>query len=152
MSQERAQTQQNGDNTGMLEAIYENTEMGEKALDQLIPMAEEGLFKAELQRQRNVYHEMASQAELCLTASGATPKGQSAFAKMNTQLGIKMKTMTDKSTRNLAEMLSEGNYQGVLDCHKCETDFPSATPGAKKMLRELEAFQEDNCQRLEQYL
>ncbi len=152
MSQEQAQNKQQGDNNAMLEAILENAEMGEKTLNQLIPMAEEGLFKAELLRQRNAYHDMASQAELCLTAAGETPKGQSVLAKVNTKLGISMKTLTDKSTRNLAQMLSEGTYQGVLDCRKCETDFAEATPGAKKLLRELEDFQEDNCQRLEQYL
>ncbi len=152
MSQEQAKTKQDNDNNGMLEAILENAEMGERALDQMIPMAEDGYFKAELMRQRNVYHDMASQAELCLTAAGEKPKGQSAFAKVNTQLGIRMKTIKDKSTRNLAEMLAEGSHQGIMDCHKCQTDFPQATPGAKKLLQQLEDFEEDNCQRLEGFL
>lgn len=152
MSQENAQSRQQGDNNQMLEAILENAEMGEGTLNQMIPMAEDPQFKAELERERNVYHEMASQAELCLTAAGESPKGQSMLAKVNTRLGIQMKTLTDKSTRNLAQMLSQGSYQGVLDCRKCESDFPEATSGAKKMLRELEQFQEESCQRLETYL
>lgn len=152
MSQEQATTKQNSDNNCMLEAILENAEMGEQALDQMIPMAQDGLFKAELMRQRNVYHDMASQAELCLEAAGEKPKGQSTFAKVNTQLGIRMKTITDKSTRNLAEMLAEGSHQGIMDCRKCQTDFPQATIGAKKLLQQLETFQEESCQKLEGFL
>ena len=152
MSQEQAQTKQQGENQQLLEAILENAQMGEGTLDQLIPLAEEGLFRAEMQRQRNVYHDMVSQAEKCLAAGGAQPKGQSALAKVSTRVGIRMKTLTDHSTQNLAQMLSAGSYQGVLDCRKCETAFADAAPGTKKLLHQLEAFQQDGCKRFEAFL
>ena len=44
---------QKNDNLNMLEAIVQNTEMGKNTLDQLVPMAEDEQFKAELLRQRN---------------------------------------------------------------------------------------------------
>ena len=47
------------------------------------------------------------------------------MAKLNTKMGISMKTMTDKSTRNLAEMLSEGTSQGVMDCIKSQKIIPT---------------------------
>lgn len=152
MSQQQAQEKQQGDNNALLEAILENAEMGEKTLEQILPMTQPGLFCAELQRQHKFYHDMAGQAELCLTAAGAEPKGQSVLARVNTRLGITMKTLKDKSTRNLAQMLSQGSYQGVLDCRKCETDFADAAPGTKKLLAQLEDFQQQACTQLEQYL
>ena len=63
------------------------------------------------------------------------------MAKFNTKMGISMKTLTDKSTRNLATMLAEGSGQGVLDCKRAETDYPQASPGAHKLMEELCAFQ-----------
>lgn len=152
MSKERAQDLQQSDNTCMLEAILENAQMGELTLNQLIPMAEEGLFKAELLRQRKVYHEIADKAELSLTAAGETPRGQSAWGEMNTRMGVAMKTMGDKSTRNLAEMLAQGSQKGVVDCCKCRSDFANAAPGTRNMLKELEDFQTDSCTRLQQFL
>ena len=38
------------------------------------------------------------------------------MAKLNTKVSIGMKTITDKSTRNLAEMLTQGSGMGVVDC------------------------------------
>ena len=152
MSQQQAQEKQQGDNNALLEAILENAEMGEKTLAQILPMNEEEPFHTELLRQHQFYHQLAGEAELCLTAAGARPKGQSVLAKGNARLGIALKTLTDKSTRNLAQMLSQGSYQGVLDCRKCETDFVGAAPGTKQLLARLEDFQQDACTRLEQYL
>ena len=49
---------QKNDNLNMLEAIVQNTEMGKNTLDQLVPMAEDEQFKAELLRQRNIYRQL----------------------------------------------------------------------------------------------
>ena len=71
---------------------------------------------------------------------------------MNTRMGISLKTLTDKSTRNLAEMLSEGSSQGVMDCIKCQKDYPNAAPGTRRLMQRLQAFEEGNRLRLEQFL
>ena len=63
-----------------------------------------------------------------------------------------MKTMTDKSTRNLAEMLTQGSGMGVVDCVKSQKDYPNAAPGAKRLMQRLQEFEEDNRVRLEQFL
>ena len=107
---------QKNDNLNMLEAIVQNTEMGKNTLDQLVPMADNEQFKAELLRQRN------------------------------------MKTITDKSTRNLAEMLTQGSSMGVMDCIKSQKDYPDAAPGSKRLMQKLQDFEEDNRLKLEQYL
>ena len=60
------------------------------------------------------------------------------MAKLNTKMGIGMKTLTDKSTRNLAEMLSEGSSQGVMDCIKSQKDYPDAAPGSKRLMQRLQ--------------
>ena len=105
---------QKNDNLNLLEAVVQNTEMGKNTLEQIVPMTEEPRFKAELLRQRNIYRELNQEARTAITACGGTAQGQSTMAKLNTKMGISMKTLTDKSTRNLAEMLSEGSSHSCM--------------------------------------
>ena len=130
---------QKNDNLNLLEAVVQNTEMGKNTLEQIVPMTDDTQFKAELLRQRNLYHQLNQQ-------------GQSAMAKFNTKMGISMKTLTDKSTRKLAEMLTQGSGMGVVDCVKAQKDYPNAAPGTKRLAQRLMEFEEDNRVRLEQFL
>ena len=143
---------QKNDNLNLLEAVVQNTEMGKNTLEQIVPMTDDTQFKAELLRQRNLYHQLNQEAHTAMEACGGTAQGQSAMAKFNTKMGISMKTLTDKSTRNLAEMLSEGSSQGVMDCIKSQKDYPDAAPGSKRLMQRLQDFEEDNRIKLEQFL
>ncbi len=143
---------QKNDNLNLLEAVVQNTEIGKNTLEQIVPMTDDIRFKAELLRQQNIYRQLNQEAHTALSASGGTAQGQSTMAKLNTKMGVAMKTMTDKSTRNLAEMLSEGSSQGVMDCIKSQKDYPDAAPGAKRLMQKLQDFEEDNRIKLEQFL
>lgn len=140
------------DNLSLLEAVVQNTEMGKNTLEQIVPMTDDVQFKAELLRERNIYRELNQEAHTAIEACGGTAQGQSAMAKLNTRMGIGMKTLTDKSTRNLAEMLSEGSSQGVMDCIKSQKDYPYAAPGSKRLMQKVQDFEEDNRIRLERFL
>lgn len=140
------------DNLSLLEAVVQNTEMGKNTLEQIVPMTDDVQFKAELLRERNIYRELNQEAHTVIEACGGTAQGQSAMAKLNTRMGIGMKTLTDKSTRNLAEMLSEGSSQGVMDCIKSQKDYPDAAPGSKRLMQKVQDFEEDNRIRLERFL
>ena len=122
---------QNTDNLNLLEAVVQNTEMGKNTLEQIVPMTEDAAFRAELLRQRNLYRELNQEAHTAIEACGGTAQGQSAMAKFNTKMGISMKTLTDKSTRNLAEMLSEGSSQGSHGLHQEPEGLPRCRPGRK---------------------
>lgn len=143
---------QNQDNLTLLQAVAANAEMGMTALEQLAPMAEEGLFRAELLREKNEYRKFDQEAHTCIAACGEKTQGQSAFAKANAKMGISMKTLTDKSARNMAEMVAEGAQQGVMDCIENLRDCPNATPGAKRLAQRLQDFEQDCVQRMQQFL
>ena len=113
---ENQNMQKTSDNEAMLQEIVQNTEMGKNTLDELMGLTYDH-------------------------AIGAQAKGQSAAARVSVSMGIRTRTMLDKSTRNLATMLAEGSGQGVLDCKRAETDYPQASPGAHKLMEELCAFQ-----------
>ncbi len=61
---------------------------------------------------------------------------------MSVSMGIRTRTMMDKSTRNLATMLAEGS--GLWpDCKRAEKDYPTASPGAMQLCHELGCFQSE---------
>ena len=123
------------DNEKMLQEIVQNTEMGKNTLDELMGLTHDQKLKDEMMRQKREYRRFNQAAH--------TAHGQSAAARMSVSMGIRTRTMMDKSTRNLATMLAEGSGQGVLDCKRAERDYPEASPGAFKLCHELGAFQSD---------
>ena len=143
---------QKNDNLNLLEAVVQNTEMGKNTLEQILPMTSDVQFKAELLRQRNIYHQLNQEAHTAIEACGGSAQGQSTMAKLNTKMGIGLKTLTDKSTRNLAEMLTQGSGMGVVDCVKSCKDYPNAAPGTKRLAQRLQDFEEDNRIQLERFL
>lgn len=139
-------------NLEVLQAVVENTEMGKNTLEQMIPMTEDALFKAELLREKNAYHDFNSEAHKCIDACGGQAKGQSGFAKANTHMAIQMKTINDKSTRNLARMLAMGSEQGVMDCIENRRDYPHAAPGTMNLVQRLQTFQEECVDKMGEFL
>ena len=125
------------DNEKMLQEIVQNTEMGKNTLDEMLGLTHDQRLKNEMMRQKNEYRRLNQQAHTALAALGVQATGQSAAAKMGVSMGIRSRTMLDKSTRNLAAMLAEGSGQGVLDCKRAEKDYPTASPGAQQLNREL---------------
>lgn len=129
------------DNEKMLQEIAQNTEMGKNVLDELMGLTHDQKLRNEMLRQRREYRRFNQAAHTALDAIGTEARGQSAAAKMSVSMGIRTRTMMDKSSRNLATMLAEGSGQGVMDCKRAETDYPQASPGAQKLNRELCEFQ-----------
>ena len=88
-----------------------------------------------------------------MAAQGMTQnRAEMGFSAFLGKMGISMKTLTDKSTRNLAEMLTQGSGLGVVDCVKSCKDYPNAAPGAKRLAQRLQDFEEDNRIQLERFL
>ena len=94
--------------------IVQNTEMGKNTLDELMSLTHDQKLRDEMLRQKREYRRINQAAHTALDAIGAEAHGQSAAARMSVSMGIRTRTMMDKSTRNLATMLAEGSGQGVL--------------------------------------
>ena len=125
------------DNEKMLQEIVQNTEMGKNTLDELMGLTHDQRLKDEMMRQKREYRRINQAAHTALDAIGAQAHGQSAANRMSVSMGIRTRTMLDKSTRNLATMLAEGSGQGVLDRRRAGKDHAVVSPGAKKLCSEL---------------
>ena len=89
------------DNEKMLQEIVQNTEMGKNTLDELMSLTHDQKLRDEMLRQKREYRRINQAAHTALDAIGAEAHGQSAAARMSVSMGIRTRTMMDKSTRNL---------------------------------------------------
>ncbi len=141
------------DDISLLNAIIKNTEMGTSSLDQIIDSAENEAFKSSLQIQKKGFSQLDQEARQALSMRGAEkPKGQGMLAKIGTSVSIAGKTLSDNSTRHLADMLIQGNNMGTTDCVKALRDNPRASSEVQHLAKRLQEFEERNTQELQQFL
>ena len=79
-------------------------------------------------------------------------KDNNIFEKMRLWTSIQMGTLTNNSTRHLAELMLIGSVMGTLQCYKDREDYPSADKDTQDLLTELERMEEDNFNELKKYL
>ena len=109
-------------------------------------------MKASLLAQQREYRRINQQAHAAMAALGEQSHGQSPAVKLMSKMGIWTETLTDRSTRNLADMVIQGANQGVMDCEKTRKDHPEASTGALGLLNELQQFEERTARQMREYL
>lgn len=124
MQRHNDQNHGDSDNEAVLNEVVRNTEMGKNTTEQLIHITEDRQLKASLLNQQRQFRQLNQRAHTALAALGTHGHGQGRMAKMAAHMGIASKTMTDKSSRNLADMLIQGATQGYTDCEMARRDHP----------------------------
>ena len=122
---------QKNDNLNLLEAVVQNTEMGKNTLEQILPMTNDVQFKAELLRQRNIYHQLNQEAHTAIEACGGSAQGQSTMAKLNTKMGIGLKTPYGQIHPQSGRDAHTGQRHGGGGLREKLQRLPQRRPGRK---------------------
>lgn len=143
---------QKNDNLNLLEAVVQNTEMGKNTLEQMLPLTEDRLLRAELLEEQRGYRTLNQRAHTAIAALGGETEGAGSLEKLGAKMGILSRTLGDHSTKKLAQMLVEGTNAGITACVQAQNGAPNASAGAKQLSDELLEFQRENLQSLERFL
>ena len=128
----------------MLNFIYQNSQMGVETLNQLIPMIEAQLKE---------YEQIHEEAKKLLNRHGYDEKGIGALEKIMAYLMIDMKTLMDKSSSHIAEMLIQGSNMGIIDAVKRINQYEKeAEKEVTALMKRLLKFEENNVERLKEAL
>ena len=122
----------------LLGAVVKNTQMCQTTLNKLIGITKDAELKKKIHEQLATHEDISNRARAMLAADGCEVKPESAMAKMSAQMGIAMKTMRDASSRNLAQMMIEGNHMGVTDLTMAIKEAENANPGAVALAQRLQ--------------
>ena len=98
--------------TTLLNFIYQNVQMGQTTIPQLISSCQDQEFTNVLQSQLEEYEQIGSEATRLLKKRGEGPDSVSPMAKMSSFVMTEMKTMKDSSVSHMAEMMVQGNTMG----------------------------------------
>ena len=140
------------ENEELLNFIYKNSEMGVSTLGKLIDMVGEITFRKQLTDQLAEYRTFENSAKELILKYGAAEKGLSDVDKAKTYFTISMQTMTDKSNSHIAEMLITGSNMGIIESVKNLKKYPAAEKEVRDLLQRLLEFEENNVQRLKEFL
>ena len=139
-------------NAELLNFIYQNSQMGVDTINQLIGIVEDEKFKKHLISQFNGYKEIHQAAQKALNENGYDEKGIGTLDKIKTYLMINMQTLIDKTTSHISEMLIIGSNMGVINAVKNLKKYDDAEAGIINLMKRLLKFEEDNIQKLKEFL
>lgn len=140
------------DNEKLLISVYQNTTTALQSINDLFPKTEDERFKDLLKKQYERYERLKEKIEESSQNQNVEIKDKNWFEKAKLWSGIQMNTLTDSSTRHLAELMLIGTVMGTLTCYKNKNDFKTASEQSLELLQELETLEENSFKELKKYL
>ena len=106
------------ENIEMLNYIHKNAEMGQDSIDKLLDIVDDPKFKTMLNGQFKEYKNIFDESEKLLKDYNAEIKNINPVHKLEGNIMLKIKTLNDKSPRNISEMLIQGSTMGTIKMTK----------------------------------
>ena len=107
------------ENINALDELHKGACMGKDAIDFVLDKVEDENLIKELKKEYKEYQSIENEIDKIYSKySDKDPHSTNAMNKAMTWSGIEMKTMTDKSTSKIAELLLQGVNMGVIEGRK----------------------------------
>lgn len=139
-------------NVELLNYIHQNSEMGTDTIEQLLNISKDDAFKGTLKSQLNEYKTINEQTIKKLKELGKEPKDISPLAKATTYLTINFKTLADKSSSHISQMMIQGSTMGIIDITKKLNEYSEANKEVLDLANKLLAFEQRNVEECKRYL
>jgi len=139
-------------NVELLNYIFQNSQMGLDTISQLLKIVKDEEFKKNLQFQVAEYGNINSAAIEKLHQNGCEAKELGKLTKISTYMLINMKTLTDKTTSHIAEMLISGSTMGIIEATKNIKEYNNAEKSILDLVDRLLKFEQNNVEQLKKFL
>lgn len=141
------------ENLELLEFIYQSSEMGKNALEDLLKdlKEKENKIKSIISDELKLYEKYYKASKKL--AKDVNLDGGSMMSKMASKMGIKKEVKNDNSDAAIAHMLIEGLTMGSIDIDtKINNYKDKADKKILKLAKEYAKFQQDEIAKLKEYL
>lgn len=139
-------------NVEMLNYIYQNAQMGENTLDQLMRISKDENFKKLLGSQFSEYKKIFNEAQQKLTALNKEAKDLSAGRKVMTYIMINFETLKDSSPSHISQMLIQGSTMGIIAITKNLKEYKDANQDIIALGQKLLEFEQQNVEECKKFL
>lgn len=140
------------ENINALDEIHKGSCMGMDAIDFILDKVEDKNLKKEIENEYNEYEDLKLEIEKVYpNYNDGNPKETSSMNKMMTWSGIEMKTMNDRSTSNIAELLIKGVNMGIIEGRRI-LNKKEINNEVNDIVSKYTTMQEKNLDNLKKYL
>ncbi len=140
-------------NVELLNYIYQNSQMGVETINQLLGITEDVNFKKHLHLELEEYEAINGNAKEILNKHNYDEKGIGTLNKITTYLMINIKTLTNKTTSHIAEMMIIGSNMGIIEAIKDIRKYEGeAEKDILNLMKKLLKFEEENVKQLKEFL
>ena len=142
----------NENEVNVLDELSKGACMGRDAIHFIMDKVEDESLKQELNRQYREYKEISEEInKIYPEYSEDEPHKTNAMNKMMTWYGIEMKTLMDKSTSKIAELLLQGTNMGIIEGRRL-LNHKDSNEEINKLLEKYVEVQETAVEKLKSFL
>lgn len=136
-----------------LNAVYQNIKTAVQSIDDLLPKVKDDNLKKELASQQDKYLALQKECEVLAQAEKLEKiKDNNWLEKAGLWSSINLSTLTNKTTRHIAEMMLFGTFMGYITCVKDLSDHRNISKEVDEILTKLKEFERGNIDSLMPYL
>lgn len=136
----------------LLTSMYQNCQTAIQSINDIEGSVQDEELRAELREELEHYQDFAQKCQQLVGSGDKSLADNNIFEKARLWTSIKMTTLTDKSTRHLAEMLLLGTVMGTLQCYKDLSDFKDASKDLLELCGKLLQMEESHFNYLKMFL
>ncbi|MBQ3151716.1 MAG: hypothetical protein IJB86_10780 [Clostridia bacterium] len=136
----------------LLQAVYQNVQMGIDGIKNIYDDAKEDAFRQELRRQEDEYRVLSDEASEKLYSMDEKPEEIGAMAKAGTFISTEFNTMADSTTSHLAEMMIQGTSMGITKLMRKIRSLDQVDVRTQKLAQKVVTTEEINVENLKKYL
>lgn len=139
-------------NVELLNYIYQNSEMGQDTVKQLMGIVQDDAFKKSLEYQYNEYKKIFDISDSKLKEAHGEGKGIGVLTKVSTYIMINIKTLMNKTSSHISEMLIQGSTMGIIDITKQLKEHKDADKEILDLGNKLLQFEQRSIKELKKFL
>ncbi len=139
-------------NLTILNEIAKATKMGMSSINFVSDKITDEIMKENLSTQYAEYGKILDKVNTEFEKYGEIPDDEPIGAKMMSWTGVQMNTMMDKSNSHIADLMMQGNLMGIIESQKLLNHSPEMEPQIKDILNEFITLQNNNIEKMKQFL
>ena len=139
--------------TEYIDAIYQNIRTAVQSIEDILPKVKDSNLQKELANEEDKYITLEKECELFAKAEKIEGiKDNNWLEKAKLWSSINMSTMTDKTTRHIAELMLLGTFMGFVTCIKDQADHKNVSKELDEILLNLKELERKNIDALIPFL
>ncbi len=136
----------------LLTSVYQNCKTAIQSIADIEASVDSEVLRAELREEKQNYENFAAKCEQMAKENDTELADNNMFEKAKLWTSVKMSTLTDKSTRHIAEMLLLGTVMGTLQCYKDLCDYSACEKHLLELCGDLLKMEESHFNYLKIFL